>query len=88
MNILLLLKCDRLAADMAVELRDFNVASISLWPGAVRTELFTQCDLLSNDRVGFAFFNAKTVGVLFNFVIIKAVLNLELRILRQIIGFF
>lgn len=28
-----------MAADMAVELRKQNVACISLWPGAVKTEL-------------------------------------------------
>ncbi|TKR95695.1 hypothetical protein L596_009827 [Steinernema carpocapsae] len=33
--------CDRMAADMAHELLDSNVASISLWPGAVKTELVT-----------------------------------------------
>jgi len=32
--------CDRLAADMAVELKPFNIASISLWPGIVGTEQF------------------------------------------------
>ena len=32
--------CDRLAADMAFELKPFNVASISLWPGIVGTEQF------------------------------------------------
>jgi len=31
--------CDRLAADTAEELRKHNITSISLWPGAVRTEL-------------------------------------------------
>ncbi|NJM72300.1 MAG: SDR family NAD(P)-dependent oxidoreductase [Scytonema sp. RU_4_4] len=30
--------CDRLAADMAVELKPHNVASISIWPGIVGTE--------------------------------------------------
>ncbi|KAM7438700.1 Dehydrogenase reductase SDR member [Porites harrisoni] len=30
--------CDRMAADMAVELREQNVACVSLWPGAVFTE--------------------------------------------------
>ncbi len=30
--------CDRLAADMAVELKSHNVASISIWPGIVGTE--------------------------------------------------
>ncbi|MBD2316428.1 SDR family NAD(P)-dependent oxidoreductase [Phormidium tenue] len=34
--------CDRLAADMAVELKPFNVASISLWTGIVGTENFHQ----------------------------------------------
>ena len=34
--------CDRLAADMAVELKPFNIASISLWPGIVGTEQFHQ----------------------------------------------
>lgn len=34
--------CDRLAADMAVELKSRGVASISLWPGAVKTELVSQ----------------------------------------------
>jgi len=32
---------DRMAADMAVELKDDNVTVISLWPGAVKTELVT-----------------------------------------------
>ncbi|MEL4898566.1 SDR family NAD(P)-dependent oxidoreductase [Crocosphaera sp. Alani8] len=30
--------CDRLAADMAVELKDNNITSLSLWPGIVGTE--------------------------------------------------
>ncbi|XP_042354458.1 dehydrogenase/reductase SDR family member 1 [Plectropomus leopardus] len=34
--------CDRLAADMAVELKSRGVASVSLWPGAVRTEFVSQ----------------------------------------------
>ncbi|XP_029971675.1 dehydrogenase/reductase SDR family member 1-like [Salarias fasciatus] len=41
--------CDRLAVDMAVELRSRGVASVSVWPGAVRTELlcgFTGIDVL------------------------------------------
>jgi NAD(P)-dependent dehydrogenase (short-subunit alcohol dehydrogenase family) len=33
--------CDRLAADMAVELKPYNIASISMWPGIVGTELFS-----------------------------------------------
>ncbi|MDJ0796124.1 MAG: SDR family NAD(P)-dependent oxidoreductase [Calothrix sp. MO_167.B12] len=34
--------CDRLAADMAVELKPYNVTSISLWPGIVGTEHISQ----------------------------------------------
>jgi NAD(P)-dependent dehydrogenase (short-subunit alcohol dehydrogenase family) len=30
--------CDRLAADMAIELKQHNVASLSMWPGIVGTE--------------------------------------------------
>ena len=40
--------CDRLAAEMAVELKPFNVASISLWPGIVGTEQFHQ---LADERL-------------------------------------
>ena len=29
---------DRMAADCAVELKKYNVAMVSLWPGAVKTE--------------------------------------------------
>ncbi|MCF2148580.1 SDR family NAD(P)-dependent oxidoreductase [Desmonostoc muscorum LEGE 12446] len=34
--------CDRLAADMAVELKPYNVASVSIWPGIVGTEQISQ----------------------------------------------
>ncbi|MCC5654342.1 SDR family NAD(P)-dependent oxidoreductase [Nostoc sp. XA013] len=34
--------CDRLASDMAVELKPHNVASVSIWPGIVGTELFSR----------------------------------------------
>jgi NAD(P)-dependent dehydrogenase (short-subunit alcohol dehydrogenase family) len=34
--------CDRLAADMAVELQPYNVASVGIWPGIVGTELFSR----------------------------------------------
>lgn len=34
--------CDRLAADMAVELKPHNITSLSIWPGIVGTELMTQ----------------------------------------------
>lgn len=30
-----------MAADMACELRKYNVSVVSLWPGVVRTELFS-----------------------------------------------
>ncbi|XP_029971674.1 dehydrogenase/reductase SDR family member 1-like [Salarias fasciatus] len=40
--------CDRLAADMAVELKKRGVASVSLWPGAVQTELVSQM-ILQNE---------------------------------------
>ncbi|XP_073347451.1 dehydrogenase/reductase SDR family member 1 [Pagrus major] len=42
--------CDRLAADMAVELKSRGVTSVSLWPGAVQTELVSQF-VLENDTV-------------------------------------
>lgn len=41
---------DRLAADMAKELRDKNVACISLWPGAVKTEYLLQQGLQIGDQ--------------------------------------
>ncbi|GAX36588.1 SDR family NAD(P)-dependent oxidoreductase [Nodularia sp. NIES-3585] len=34
--------CDRLAADMSVELKPHNIASVSIWPGIVGTELFSR----------------------------------------------
>lgn len=34
--------CDRLAADTAVELKSRGVVSVSLWPGAVQTELISK----------------------------------------------
>ncbi|XP_040912158.1 dehydrogenase/reductase SDR family member 1 [Toxotes jaculatrix] len=34
--------CDRMAADMAVELKSSGVVAVSLWPGAVQTELVSQ----------------------------------------------
>jgi dehydrogenase/reductase SDR family protein 1 len=46
-------KCavDRMAKDMAVELRPYHVAALSLWPGAVRTE-FVMAAIARGD-VGF-----------------------------------
>lgn len=34
--------CDRLAADMAVELKPHQITSVSIWPGIVGTELMSQ----------------------------------------------
>ncbi len=34
--------CDRLAADMAIELKPHQVTSLSIWPGIVGTELMTE----------------------------------------------
>ncbi|RXN03443.1 dehydrogenase reductase SDR family member 1 [Labeo rohita] len=34
--------CDRMAADMAIELKKRGVVSVSLWPGLVQTELVSQ----------------------------------------------
>lgn len=45
---------DRMAADMAVELRKQNVACVSLWPGAVKTEIVTDLILSKADQGGKA----------------------------------
>ena len=34
--------CDRMAADCAQELKDKNVAVVSLWPGPVKTEFIVK----------------------------------------------
>ena len=34
--------CDRMVADCSIELKDQNVAMVSLWPGAVSTETFVE----------------------------------------------
>ncbi|XP_047445141.1 dehydrogenase/reductase SDR family member 1 [Mugil cephalus] len=58
--------CDRLAADMAVELKRRGVASVSLWPGAVQTELVSQFVQEKDTPVGIdpkfkeAFVNGET----------------------------
>jgi len=50
---------DRMAADMAVELRSAGVSVISLWPGAVKTEkIATQ---MENGVALKEFYNAETV---------------------------
>lgn len=41
-------QCDRLAADIAVELKSRGVTAISLWPGAVQTELVSDMILQNN----------------------------------------
>uniref|UniRef100_A0A8C6WV14 Dehydrogenase/reductase (SDR family) member 1 n=1 Tax=Neogobius melanostomus TaxID=47308 RepID=A0A8C6WV14_9GOBI len=41
--------CDRLAADMAFELRNRGVVSVSLWPGAVQTEFISKF-VMENDE--------------------------------------
>ncbi|KAI1712972.1 short chain dehydrogenase domain-containing protein [Ditylenchus destructor] len=41
--------CDKLASDTAVELRDFNVTSVSVWPGPVKTE-YIQDTILNTEE--------------------------------------
>ncbi|XP_061109798.1 dehydrogenase/reductase SDR family member 1 [Conger conger] len=55
--------CDRLAVDMAVELKRSGVASVSLWPGAVKTELLTELLLETANPVQM---NSKTRAVFAN----------------------
>uniref|UniRef100_A0A3B4ED80 Dehydrogenase/reductase (SDR family) member 1 n=1 Tax=Pygocentrus nattereri TaxID=42514 RepID=A0A3B4ED80_PYGNA len=45
--------CDRLAADTAVEMKSRGVASVSLWPGAVQTELVSQHIIEKEKPPGF-----------------------------------
>ncbi|XP_028282469.1 dehydrogenase/reductase SDR family member 1 [Parambassis ranga] len=58
--------CDRLAADMAVELKSRGVTSVSLWPGAVQTELISEFILQkdvpqgADSKVKDAFANGET----------------------------
>lgn len=45
--------CDRLAADMAVELKPYNVTSLSIWPGIVGTEHISSLALqMAEDKPG------------------------------------
>ncbi|AFZ18089.1 SDR family NAD(P)-dependent oxidoreductase [Allocoleopsis franciscana] len=44
--------CDRLAAEMAVELKPHNVASLSIWPGIVGTEFITRFAAEMDDSSG------------------------------------
>eukprot|EP00066_Takifugu_rubripes_P027945 XP_011617211.1 PREDICTED: dehydrogenase/reductase SDR family member 1 [Takifugu rubripes] len=61
--------CDRLAADMAVELKRHGVTTISLWPGAVKTELVSDMILEKNVvesgkfKMRNVFVNAETTEV-------------------------
>merc|ERR1711894_142324 len=53
---------DRMAADCAVELKNHNVAMISLWPGPVKTEYIKE-NVLGKEGLGDtgAFTNAESV---------------------------
>ncbi len=42
--------CDRLAADMAIELKPYNVTSLSIWPGIVGTEQITSFVTAQNEN--------------------------------------
>lgn len=46
---------------MAIELKEYNIASISLWPGAVKSELFMDCNLLGNEAVNKYFKGAESL---------------------------
>lgn len=56
--------CDRLAADMAFELKKRGVASVSIWPGAVQTELVSQLilekDSPQDPKIKDVFVNGET----------------------------
>ncbi|KAG9273816.1 dehydrogenase/reductase SDR family member 1-like [Astyanax mexicanus] len=45
--------CDRMAVDTAVELKSLGVASVSLWPGAVQTELVNEHVIEKEKPPGF-----------------------------------
>ncbi|CAH3155508.1 unnamed protein product [Porites evermanni] len=51
---------DRMAADMAVELKEQNVACVSLWPGAVMTENIRDYLSQPQDEKVICRFNTKT----------------------------
>ncbi|XP_030629889.1 dehydrogenase/reductase SDR family member 1 [Chanos chanos] len=58
--------CDRMAADTGIELKNRGVVSVSLWPGAVQTELISQFVLQKESTTGVeskikeAFVNGET----------------------------
>ena len=41
--------CDKMAADVAIELREFNVTCLSFWTTVIQTELFMNSDLLTKE---------------------------------------
>lgn len=43
--------CDRMAVDCGIELKRHNVAVVSLWPGAVKTELVTPNIMQKTSRI-------------------------------------
>jgi dehydrogenase/reductase SDR family protein 1 len=49
---------DRMAKDMAVELRPYNVTCVSLWPGVVRTEYLVKAH--SEGRIPFSIENGES----------------------------
>ena len=69
-------QCDRMAADTAFELKKYNVASISIWPGAVETETMLEsayaagvcinfnCIFLSERQINIFILSISFVGCL------------------------
>uniref|UniRef100_A0A914UM67 Dehydrogenase/reductase SDR family member 1 n=1 Tax=Plectus sambesii TaxID=2011161 RepID=A0A914UM67_9BILA len=55
--------CDRLAADMAIELEGSGVTSVAIWPGPVKTEYIQSNIITENDETGMKkhFENGETV---------------------------
>lgn len=45
--------CDKLASDMAADLAEYGITSVSLWPGAVKTEIIEQTILAGRGKVTF-----------------------------------
>ena len=61
--------CDRMAVDCGIELKKHNVTMISLYPGAVKTELCTE--LVSKDQSERDLSDAKVKKVKIRFLIIQ-----------------
>jgi len=54
--------CDRLAADMAIELKEFNVTSVCLYPGPVKSELYSdEVGMVSKEAVAKTYANAESI---------------------------